>query len=162
MLRRFGITIAVFAALALTAGITMAAITFHSGPDVTFDGDTATATFNVSGLGNDPAVAELTVDGIADTVCHSPGKNGQEAPGQNPAIAAGTSGLVPLKKSEKNGRSSVEISATLTAEVPTAAEAGCPNPNWTVTLGDLTVTSAELTIYQPEGNIIYGPATFTP
>jgi len=151
------------AMLALVAGTALAAITFHSGPDVTFDEDSATATFNVSGLGNDPAEAKLDVFGSVDTVCHSPGKKGTEAAGQNPAIAQGSSGIVPLKKSEKNGRSTVSITATLTPPpVPSATDAGCPNPNWEVTLGDLTVTSATLTIYQPAGNVIYGPTNFTP
>lgn len=161
-MRRTSIFLAAIAVLALTAGTALAAITFHSGPTVTFNGATATASFNVSGLGNDPAAAEMTVVGTAETVCHSPGKKGTEAPGQNPAAASGGSGLVPLTRSEKNGRSTVTINATATATAPTAAEAGCPNDSWTVTIGAVTVTSATLTIYQPVGNIIYGPQTFTP
>ncbi len=161
--RKVGIFAAVLTMLALTVSMAAAAVTFHSGPDVTFSGDSATATFNVSGLGNDPAAAQLDVFGSVETICHNGGKNGQEAPGQNPAEAQGSSGIVPLKKSEKNGRSTVSITVELVPPaVPSATDAGCPNDNWTVTLGDLTITSATLTIYQPLGNVIYGPVTFFP
>jgi len=160
-MRRFTLTtLAVMTMLMLTAGIALAAITFHSGPTVTFSGNTATATFNVSGLGNDPAYAFLNVNGFATYSCTSPGGNG--APGQTPVPALGGSGPIRLDNSQKNGRDTVSVTATLTAPpTPTTKAAGCPNKNWTVTFVSLTVTSATLRIEQPLGTVIYGPTTFT-
>jgi hypothetical protein len=145
--------------LALVAGSAMAAVNFHSGPDVAFAGTTATLTFNVSGLGSDPASAKIDVVGTAPTTCHNPG-NTKAAPGQNPAIAGGSSGTVPLTDSQKNGRSTVSISATATAPTPTAKEAGCPNNSWTVTVGAVTVTSATINIIYAGVSICSG--TFYP
>ena len=145
--------------LSLSATAAFAAITFHQGPTVTFSGSTATATFNLSGLGNDPATAQLFVDGIARYTCAN--KGGNEAPGQNPQPASGASPVFDLTDSQKNGRDSVSISATLTAPTNIPAKtAGCPNGNWTATLSSLTVTSARLVITR-NGVVVYNQ-TFTP
>jgi hypothetical protein len=162
MTRKVGIFVAVFATLAIMAGTALAAITFHSGPTVTFGTPTngATATFNISGLGNDPATAELIVLGSVQTFCTNPG-NGNVVPGQNPAIASGSSGPVPLEDSDKNGRDDIVISAALVEPTPPSPQdAGCPNKRWVVTLGDLTVTSAQLIITY-DGEVIFNQ-TYTP
>jgi hypothetical protein len=141
------------------AGTAFAALTFHSGPTVTFSGSSATATFNVSGLGNDPATAQLFVNGTALYTCTNRG--GNAAPGQNPQPATGASPVVDLSNSDKNGRDSVSVTATLTAPLHIPAKtAGCPGNNWTATLSSLTVTSATLVISQ-NGQTIYSQ-TFTP
>jgi hypothetical protein len=160
MIRKLGIGAGVFGALLITATVALAAVTFHSGPTVTFSGATATATFNVSGLGNDPAFAFLNVNGFATYECRT--KGGNAAPGQNPVPASGSSGPVQLNNSQKNGRDDVTVSATLTSPPTPSPEDQCPNGNWRVVQTGLTVTSATLRIEQPLGNIIYGPATFTP
>ena len=159
-MRRLGLSFAVaLTAVALTAGTAFAALTFHSGPTVTFSGSSATATFNVSGLGNDPATAQLLVDGTALYTCTN--KGGNAAPGQNPQPATGASPEVNLSNSQKNGRDSVSVTATLTAPLHIPAKtAGCPGSNWTATLSSLTVTSATLVIKQ-NGQTIYS-RTFTP
>jgi hypothetical protein len=150
---------AIVAALALTAPTVLAAITFHSGPTVTFNGATVTATANVSGLGTVPAFAQLTVNGFALYVCSN--KGGNEAPGQNPIPATGASPVQDLGNTDHNGRASVDVSATLTAPLTIdAKEAGCPNGNWMATLDSLTVTSATLTITQGGATIFQ--QTFTP
>jgi len=160
MIRKFGISVGVIGALILTAGLALGAITFHSGPTVTFSGDTATATFNVSGLGNDPAQATLDLSGSATWGCRNHGKN--VSPGHPETLATGSTTQM-LNKSEKNGRSTVTVTASLTPPAtPTPQDIGCPNPagNWTVYLVSESVTSATLTIEQPIGTIIYGPVTF--
>jgi hypothetical protein len=159
-MRRLGLSFAVaLTAVALMAGTAFAALTFHSGPTVTFSGSSATATFNVSGLGNDPATAQLFVDGTALYTCTN--KGGNAAPGQNPQPATGASPVVDLSASQKNGRDSVSVTATLTAPLHIPAKtAGCPGNNWTATLSSLTVTSATLVIAQ-NGVTIYSQ-TFTP
>jgi hypothetical protein len=165
MIRRFGISAAVISALALTAGIALGAVTFHSGPDLTFNtpAGTATATFNVSGLGNDPAYAFLDITGTATYTCRNHGKN--FAPGHPNVGTSGSSGPQKISNSQKNGRDDISVTASLTAPTPpTAQDIGCPNPagNWTVVLESLTVDSATLRIEQPLGNVIYGPVTFHP
>jgi hypothetical protein len=147
-MRRLGLGFAVaLTAVALTAGTAFAALTFHSGPTVTFNGSSATATFNVSGLGNDPATAQLFVNGTALYTCTN--KGGNAAPGQNPQPASGASAPVALNDSQKNGRDSVSVTATLSAPLHINAKtAGCPGNNWTATLSSLTVTSATLVITQ--------------
>ena len=159
-MRRLGLSFAVaLTAVALMAGTAFAALTFHSGPTVTFSGSSATATFNVSGLGNDPATAQLFVNGTALYTCTNRG--GNAAPGQNPQPATGASPVVDLSASQKNGRDSVSVTATLTAPLHIPAKtAGCPGNNWTATLSSLTVTSATLVIAQ-NGVTIYSQ-TFTP
>jgi hypothetical protein len=158
-MRRLGLSFAVaLTAVALMAGTAFAALTFHSGPTVTFSGSSATATFNVSGLGNDPATAQLFVDGTALYTCTN--KGGNAAPGQNPQPATGASPVFDLSASQKNGRDSVSVTATLTAPLHIPAKtAGCPGNNWTATLSSLTATSATLVIAQ-NGVTIYSQ-TFT-
>ena len=160
MIRKFGISSAVIGALILTTSLALGAITFHSGPTVTFSGDSATATFNVSGLGNDPAQATLDLSGSATWACRNHGHNA--APGHPETLATGSTSQL-LKKSEKNGRATVTVTASLTPPAtPTAQEIGCPNPagNWEVVLVSESVTSATLTIEQPIGTIIFGPQTY--
>jgi hypothetical protein len=145
--------------LALTASTAFAALTFHSGPTVTFSDSSATATANISGLGNTPAFAQLFVNGTAQYTCTN--KGGNEAPGQNPQPATGASPVQDLGNTEHNGRATVNVTATLTApQTIPAKTAGCPGANWTATLSSLTVTSATLVITQG-GQEIYRQ-TFTP
>lgn len=158
--RRAGISLAVaLAAVSLLAGTALAALTFHSGPTVTFDGSTATATANISGLGNVPAFGQLFVNGTAEYTCTN--KGGNQAPGQNPQPATGASPVQDLGNTAKNGRANLNVTATLTAPSTIPAKtAGCPGANWTANLSSLTVTSATLVITQG-GQTIYSQ-TFTP
>jgi len=161
MKRRYLVSVtAALAAIVLSTSAVLAAITFHSGPTVTFSGDSATATFNVSGLGNEPARATLSISGSATWGCKNHGKN--VAPG-HPETAVTGSTTQELSRSEKNGRSTVTVTATLTPPAtPTPQDIGCPNPagNWTVYLKSEAATSATLTIEQPFGTIIFGPQTY--
>ena len=153
-MRRLGLSVAVaLTAIAFSATTVFGAVVFHSGPDVTFDGTSATATFNVSGLGNEPATAELVVNGIAQYTCTN--KGGNAAPGQNPQPATGSSGEQALNSSQKNGRDSVSVTGVLTApeHIP-GKTAGCPGNNWTATLSSLTATGATLIIRQG-GQVVY-------
>jgi hypothetical protein len=159
MFRKFTMAAVVIAILAMTASVALAKITFHSGPTVSWGTNTATATWNFSGLGNEDASAQLVLQGFATYLCQNKGQNA--APGQNPVPAQSTSPIVPISEEQKNGRSSISVSGTLTAPAsldPIAA--GCPNgKNWTANLQTLTVTGATLFIYQPSGsepsNVIY-------
>src|SRR5436309_1375466 len=141
------------AATSLTA---LAAITVKSLPTATFGSpDAAFVTLtggNFSGLGNTPAIANLTVTGVATYTCTNQG--GNAAPGQNPVPAnPGSSGPFNLGNSDHNGRGTItSITATVTApDTPTAQEAGCGgtgSTKWKVTLSGLTATAAHLEITQ--------------
>ena len=67
--RRIAISVpTALTAVALAAGLAFAAVTWHSGPTVTFNGTTSVnATGDGSGFGNQPAAATLTVNASVGT-----------------------------------------------------------------------------------------------
>ena len=156
MIRKLGILTAVLATLAITTSVALAAITFHSGPDLFWNGDgSATATGNLSGLGNTGATAFLQITSSFTYTCQN--KGGNVAPGQTSVEVIGAPGSQELGPTNKNGRSSLSVTAF--PGVPDAtvsgSTAGCPNGNWTgvnpVATGP---ASAHLTIFQG-GVLIY-------
>lgn len=161
MLRKLSIFTTAVTVLALTAGLALAEVNFKSGPTVTFSADntSATATGEMTGLGNTPAIGTLDVDGSVTYTCRN--KGGNAAPGQNPVPASGTASQ-DLGNSDHNGRGTLNVTASLDAPAPTVSGnvAGCPNGNWRgtdpVSSG---ITSATLTITQG-GETIFGPETF--
>jgi len=159
MTRKLGIGAAVIGALTLTAGLAMGAVTVKSLPTASFSGASVTLTGgNFSGLGNTPAIANLTATGLATYTCTNQG--GNAAPGQNPVPAnPGSSGPFNLGNSDHNGRGTItSITASVTAPpTPTAQQVGCGgtgSTKWTVTLNSLTATAAHLEITQG-GSLIF-------
>jgi hypothetical protein len=77
----------------------------------------------------------VTVSGTAGTFCHNPG-NSNVVAGQNPAEGSSTGGVLIDDSDIKNGTLVIPPISTgaVTFTAPSAAEAGCPNPNWTVTV----------------------------
>jgi hypothetical protein len=157
MISSFAVALTV---LAFTAAVALAAVNWKAGPDVTFNGATSvTATGEASGLGNQPAIATLEVEGTVTYTCRN--KGGNEAPGQNPVPATGT-GTQDLGNSDHNGRGELNITVSLDAPAPevNGKVAGCPNGNWKgVNPVSSGILSATLTIEQG-GQVIYGPVTF--
>jgi len=145
-------------ALVLVAGTALAAVTWHSGPTFTNNGDgTFTATGDGSGFGNKPAIATITISGTVRYTCSNGG--GNESPGQNP-VPATSGGSQDLGNADHNGRGVLNLTVGFTPAATVGGKvAGCPNKNWTgirpVVEGPL---SATLTISQG-GNVIYGPVT---
>lgn len=161
MRRALTIFLAVFALMAITTATALAAITFHSGPTVTWNDDgSATATGNLSGLGNEPATATLTITQSFSYTCVN--KGGNTAPGQNQVTTVGAPGTQELGSTSKNGRSNLSVTAFpgSPAETISGNAAGCPNGNWTgvnpVATGPATAT---LTITQ--GGVVIYQETFT-
>jgi hypothetical protein len=116
------------------------------GPTCSISGTTfqvVTCTGTVSGLGNFDVLVTLSgVTGTGGTECVSPG--GNTAPGQNPGNLA-TSGAVLIPANQiKNG--SLTFSVSTTIPTVTAAEAGCPNDNWTANLTSFTISSTSGTL----------------
>jgi hypothetical protein len=160
-MRRFITSLsAALTVLAFTAAVAFAAVTWKAGPAVVFNGTSSvTATGEASGLGNQPAIATLEVEGTVTYTCRN--KGGAEAPGQNPVPATGT-GTQDLGNSDHNGRGTLSITVSLDTPAPVIGGkvAGCPNGNWQgVDPVSSGITSATLTIEQG-GQVIYGPVTF--
>ena len=149
MRRSLSILVALVATFAI-AGTALAAITFHSGPSLVWNsGGSATATGNLSGLGNIPATATLQISDTYKYTCRN--KGGNVAPGQTSIATFGTPGTQLLGSTDKNGRSDLSVTAFPGTPAATISgkDAGCPNGNWTgfmpVNVGPTTAT---LTITQ--------------
>jgi hypothetical protein len=143
------------AVLAFTASIALAAVTWHSGPTVTFNGTTSvTASGDGSGFGNQPAVATLTVNATVQYTCRNPG--GNEAPGRNP-VPETSSGSQDLGNADHNGRGVFNVTVAFTPQqTVNGRTAGCPNGNWTgvnpvsngITSATLKITQGGRTIFE--------------
>jgi len=143
------------AVLTLTAGSVLAAVTWHAGPTVTFNGTTsARATGDGSGFGNQPAVARLSVNATVQYTCVNQGQ--KAAPGRNP-VPQTSSGTQDLGNADHNGRGVFDLTVGFTpAATVSGKTAGCPNNNWTgvdpvsngITSATLVITQGNKTIFQ--------------
>ena len=132
----------------LAATAVLAAVTWHSGPTVTFNGDTsATASGDGSGFGNQPAQATLTVNATVTYTCVN--KGGNAAPGRNP-VPETSSGSADLGNADHNGRGVFNFTVTFVPQETVSGKvAGCPNGNWLgVDPVSSGITGATLTITQ--------------
>jgi hypothetical protein len=157
--RTLSILVAVVATFAL-AGTALGAITFHSGPTLVWNTPgSATASGNLSGLGNTPATATLQITTTYLYTCQN--KGGNVAPGQTGITVSGPPASQQLSTT-KNGRADLNVTATAGAPPTTISgtAAGCPNGNWSgidpVATGPAT---AHLLITQ--GGMTLYSATFT-
>lgn len=121
-------------------------------PTCTIEENTASCSGGeVAGLGNADVRVSVSLGAAADTFCHNPG-NSNIVPGQNPAEATGSTSIDLSADQIKNGTLVLPaISTTVTVPVPTVAAAGCPNDNWTVSLGPIVYGPGVYTFEQPPG-----------
>jgi hypothetical protein len=119
-------------------------------------GLTLSAAGNLAGLGQEDILVGLKAQANATATCTNPA-GATQPPGQNPApVTVSGSEAIPAG-SIKNGNTPFSVT-TEPPVTPIPGAPGCPNPNWTESITDLSFTSAILTVQQPaEG----GPIVFT-
>ena len=151
MMRKLSIAIACFAVLALTASINSAnaptGAHFAGGTSATCTttgANVACSTYQVAGVGNANATADLTASYTANVTCSNNGKNRNndvESQATSFSTTSSTGNLNP-----KNGKLTVPPVSTT---APTSPPAGsCPNGNWTAAFatGSPTLVSYSYTL----------------
>jgi len=123
-----------------------ASVHFKGGaPAFSDQGTTLKTCFSLAGLGNGDVTITVTTTGSATTLCTNQG--GNTAPGQNKTPVK-PSGQTTIPSTQiKNGNLTACVTTTPPA-APTAAEAGCPNSNWSTSLTDVQFATATITVVQ--------------
>jgi hypothetical protein len=100
--------------------------------------------YELAGVGNTNATADLSATYTATVVCINNGGNPSDSQHQGTFTASATSGQL----SPKNGRLTVpSLSVTAPTEEEFLAQQTCPNPNWTPTIpGGITLSSFTYTV----------------
>ena len=123
-----------------------ASVHFKGGnPSFSDQGTTLKTCFSLAGLGNGDVTIIVNTTGSATTLCTNQG--GNTAPGQNKTPVK-PSGQATIPSTEiKNGNLSTCVTTTPPPS-PTAAEAGCPNSNWSTSITDVQFATATVTVIQ--------------
>jgi hypothetical protein len=114
-------------------------------PSCTVSGlNVSCSSFELAGVGNTNARADLSATYSATVVCINAGGNPSDGQHQGTFTASTTSGQL----SPKNGRLTVpSLSVTAPTEQQFLAQQTCPNPNWTPTIpGGITLSSFTYTV----------------
>ena len=100
-------------------------------------------------LGNGDLTFGVIAVATAGTFCHNKGNPANIVPGQNPAVSQFADFTTIPGSSIKNGTVDLPaISFSFSLATPTTEQAGCPNDNWSVTLGEVT-WEGQYVVYQP-------------
>jgi hypothetical protein len=122
-----------------------ASVHFKGEQTFTDNGLTLTAAGELAGLGNGDVLITLVAEGDASALCRNRG--GNIAPGQNKIPVVIDAAQTVLASEIKNGTTPFRLT-TAGPEQPSAAEAGCPNGNWTAEINDVVFTSATISVEQ--------------
>jgi len=107
-----------------------------------------------AGLANEDITITVTATGSAGTFCHNKGNPELVVPGQNPATGTFSSGVTLPASQIKNGSATFpQISFSFSLSTPTTDAAGCPNDNWSVSLGTASWTGSYV-VQQPLGTVV--------
>jgi hypothetical protein len=151
--------IAAVSTVAATSAVAVAAVTtsFNSSaapqgthvqtgtPSCSVSGTTvACSSYELAGVGNANAQANLSATYSATVVCINGGGNPSDSQHQGTFTASSTTGQL----SPKNGRLTVpSLSASAPSRSAFLAQQSCPNPNWTPTIpGGITLSSFTYTL----------------
>lgn len=115
----------------------------------------------LSGLSGADIFVGLDATANASATCTNPGTGEHQPAGQNPAPTEVSGGEAIPAGEIKNGN--VTFSVTTEApESPVEGAPGCPNPNWTQDITDLSFLTATITVHQPAGTVqAPGPTVLT-
>lgn len=116
-------------------------------------------TGELAGVGNARLVATLNAPGATATNLICENKGGNQAPGQNPAVPSTATGSQTIMQ-DKNGRAVIDVFAVIGAISP--RDAGCPNGNWRVIVGDVEFGDYTLTITQGNQVVVSCTGSFLP
>jgi hypothetical protein len=114
-------------------------------PNCTVSGlDVSCSSFELAGVGNTNAQADLSATYSATVVCINAGGNPSDGQHQGTFSASASTGQL----SPKNGRLTVpSLAATAPTEDQFLAQQTCPNPNWTPTIpGGISLSSFTYTL----------------
>jgi hypothetical protein len=102
------------------------------------------SSFELAGVGNTNAQADLSATYSATVVCINGGGNPSDSQHQGTFTTSASTGQI----SPKNGRLTVpSLAATAPSEQQFLAQQTCPNPNWTPTIpGGITLSSFTYTV----------------
>jgi hypothetical protein len=157
MKRIFAIAALALSALLVTASAASATTTFNPAaapngthvqtgtPSCSVSGlNVSCSSYELAGVGNTNATANLSARYSATVVCINGGGNPSDSQHQGTFTQARTTGQL----SPKNGRLTVpSLSVTAPTEQQFLAQQTCPNPNWTPTIpGGITLSSFTYTL----------------
>ena len=159
--KRFLIALVAVGALA-TAGVAAATEGAHftqgGSPVCTDIGLQLECTAEIAGLGQQRVTGTISAPGALAVNNTCTNKGGNEAPGQNPAVDF-TAGGSAVGVVDKNGRASID--ATTSSPSVSPKDAGCPNGNWKVIVGDVIFHDYTFTITQGNQTLFTCSGTFT-
>jgi hypothetical protein len=106
--------------------------------------DVSCSSFELAGVGNTNATADLSASYSATVVCINGGGNPSDSQHQGSFTASNSTGQL----SPKNGRLTVpSLAVVAPSEEDFLAQQSCPNPNWTPTIpGGITLSSFTYTV----------------
>lgn len=107
---------------------------------------------SLAGLGNGDVVISLSARGDVVATCTNPAGQTQP-PGQNPAPLTLTGVQIIPEDEIKNGTTTFSVRTTA-APSTIAGAPGCPNPQWTESIVDVSFTAATITVEQPAGTLV--------